>query len=363
MLIAAAGEAGRQPDFVLAFLPPEENLRDVLAAMTLVWPDALRFGCEAVTQVADGEITRQGTLQLFWLDDPQRHHAWIEVIPGTHGSPPPLRRVESVARRVVAADGTLLLMDGLRFPAERFLADLRRSLRGMQAPVAGGLASQSEPVTRAGARVFVGERVLPSACLVLTLQGIAMQVQVVRGWSPASPVYTVTRAEGSIVREIDGEPATDWYRRFFTVGGELAPMPAAAHRFPLLVEGPRPERQGLYRSLRFFDQPPGAVTFWGDLEAGDHVRLGLGNDASLASTAAERPAGPPPDAAVVCSCLGRALVMGEQASEEIAAVHGALGGAALSGLFTSGEIGPTPRGDLAYYNHTAVLVLLRESGA
>src|SRR5947208_2812364 len=128
MLIAAAGEAGRQPDFVLAFLPPEENLRDVLAAMTLVWPDALRFGCE--------------------------------------------------------------------------------------------------PVTRAGARVFVGERVLPSACLVLTLQGIAMQVQVVRGWSPASPVYTVTRAEGSIVREIDGEPATDWYRRFFTVGGELAPMPA-----------------------------------------------------------------------------------------------------------------------------------------
>ncbi|MBW8874433.1 MAG: FIST C-terminal domain-containing protein [Acidobacteria bacterium] len=360
-LIAAADEVGRQPDFVLAFLPPEENLRDVLAAMTLAWPDALRFGCEAVTQVADGEVTRQGTVQLFWLDDPQRHHAWIEVVPGTHGSPPPLQRVESVARRVVAADGTLLLMDGLRFPAERFLADLRRSLRGLQAPVAGGLASQSEPVTRAGARVFVGERVLPSACLVLTLQGIAMQVEVVRGWSPASPVYTVTRAEGCIVREIDGEPATDWYRRFFTVGGELAPMPTAAYRFPLLVEGPRPERQGLYRTLRFFDQPPGAVTFWGDLEAGDHVRLGLGNDASLASLAAELP-GPPPEAAVVCSCIGRGLVMGEQGCQEVAAVHGALGGAALSGFLTFGEIGPTPRGDLAYYNHTAILVLLREVG-
>ena len=36
---------------------------------------------------------------------------------------------------------------------------------------------------------------------------------------------------------------------------------------------------------------------------------------------------------------------------------------ALSGLFTFGEIGPTPRGDLAYYNHTAILVLLREVGA
>ncbi|HEY4593477.1 MAG TPA: hypothetical protein VIJ61_13765, partial [Thermoanaerobaculia bacterium] len=108
-LAAAAGELGRPPDFVLAFLPPEENLRDVLATMTLAWPDAVRLGCEAVTQIAGGETTRQGTVQLFWLDDPKRHHAWVEVVPGTHGEPPPLKRVESIARRVVAADATLLL--------------------------------------------------------------------------------------------------------------------------------------------------------------------------------------------------------------------------------------------------------------
>lgn len=360
---AAAEEVGRQPDFVLAFLPPDENLRDVLAAMTLAWPDALRFGCEAVTQLAGREMTSAGTVQLFWLDDPQRHHVWMEVVPGTHGEPPPLRRVEAVARRIASADGTLLLVDGLRFPTERFLSDLRRTLVGLQAPVAGGLASQREPVTRAGARVFMGERVLPSACLVLTLHGIAMQVEVVRGWSPASPVYTVTQAEGNVVREIDGEPATDWYRRFFTVGGELAPMPAATNRFPLLIEGPRPERQGLYRTLRFFDQPPGAVTFWGELETGDRVRLGMGNDASLVSTAAELPAGPPPDAAILYSCVGRELVLGEQAGQEVATIHRVLGGVALSGFFTFGEIGPTLRGDLAFYNHTAILVLLREVGA
>ena len=163
--------------------------------------------------------------------------------------------------------------------------------------------------------MFAGERVLPSACLVLTLHGIAMQVAVVRGWSPASPVYTVTRAEGSTVWEIDGEPATVWYRRFFTVGGTLAPMPETANRFPLLIEGPRPERQGLYRSLRAFDQPCGAVTFWGDLETGDRVRLSMSNDTSLASTAAELLAGSspgrPPDAALLYSCIGRELVLGE----------------------------------------------------
>jgi hypothetical protein len=362
-LIAAAGEVRRPPDFVLAFLPPEENLRDVLAAMTLAWPDSLRLGCEAVTQIAGAETTQRGTVQLFWLDDPRRHHVWVEVVPGTHGEPPPRRRVESVARRVIAADGTLLLMDGLRFPAERFLADLRRSLGGLQAPVAGALASQREPVTGAGARVFVGERVLPSGCLVLTLHGIAMHVAIVHGWSPASPVYTVTRAAGSTVWEIDGEPATDWYRRFFTVGGELAPMPATANRFPLLIEGPRPERQGLYRSLRAFDQPCGAVTFWGDLETGDRVRLSMANDTTLEGTAAELLSGFPPDAALLLSCPGRGLVLGERSLEEVAALQGVLGGTPLSGFYTFGEIGPTPRGDLAYYNHTAVLALLREAGA
>ncbi|HKI02026.1 MAG TPA: FIST N-terminal domain-containing protein [Thermoanaerobaculia bacterium] len=363
LLLAASQEAGRAPDFVLAFLPPAEELRDTLAAMTSAWPDALRVGCEAVTQFADGAMTTAGVIQLFWFDDPRHHRALVEVIPGTHGEPPPPRRVESLARRIAASDGALLLVDGLRFPAERLLAELRRSLATMPPLVAGGLASQREPVTRAGARVFVGDRVLPSACLVVTFHGITMRVEVVRGWSPASPVYTVTRAEGPVVHEIDGEPAVEWYRRFFSVGGELAPMPESANRYPLIIEGPRPERQGLYRSMRFFGEPAGAVTYWGELETGDHVRVGIGNGDSLVRTASELTAGPAPDAAILYSCVGREAVLGGMAGAEVATIHEALGGIALSGFFTFGEIGPTARGNLAYYNHTAILVLLHEEGA
>jgi hypothetical protein len=366
LLTAASEEAGRAPDFVLAFLPPEEELRDTLAAMTAAWPDALRVGCEAVTQFADAEMTTRGVLQLFWLDNPRQHQISVEVIPGTHGEPPPPRRVEAVARRIAASDGALLLADGLRFPAERFLGELGRSLAAMPPLVAGGLASQREPVTRAGARVFTGDRVLPSACLLVTLHGIAMRVEVVRGWSPASPVYTVTRAAGTVVHEIDGEPAVEWYRHFFSVDGEIAPMPESANRYPLIIEGPRPERQGLYRSMRLFGEPAGAVTYWGELETGDHVRLGIGNGASLVRTASELiagAAGPPPDAAILYSCVGREMVMGGMAGQEVANIHEALGGVALSGFFTFGEIGPTARGNLAYYNHTAILVLLHEEGA
>ncbi len=362
LLLAAAEEAGRAPDLALAFLPPGEELRGTLAAMSSAWPDALRFGCEAVTQIAGRGLTQQGTIQLFWLDNPL-HHAAVEVVPGTFGEPPSSRRVESIARRIGGSDGALILADGLRFPTERFLAELRRTLATMPPLIAGGLASQSEPVSRAGARVFLGDRVLPSACLVVTLHGISMRVEVVRGWSPASPVYTVTRAEGPVVFEIDGGPAAQWYRRFFVVAGELAPLPLSARRYPLIIEGPSPERQGLYRSMRSFDEPSGAVTYRGEIETGDQVRLGIGNGLSLVQTAGELPAGPAPQAALLFSGVGREAVMDELAGREVAALHEALGGAALSGFFGFGEIGPTPRGNLAFYNQTAMLVLLHEETA
>ena len=98
-----------------------------------------------------------------------------------------------------------------------------------------------------------------------------MRVEVVRGWTPASPVYTVDRAEGNVVHEIDGVPAVEWYRRFFSVDGAMAPMPDTAYRFPLIIEGPAPERRGLYRTMRHFDRPAGAVTYWGAVQTGDQV--------------------------------------------------------------------------------------------
>lgn len=358
MLRRAAGETG-PPSFALAFLPPGEDLADTLAALAAAWPEALRFGCEAVTQFADAEMTTRGSVQLFWLDAPG-HRVEVEVVPGTHEEPPPRQAIETLARRIAAADGALLLVDGLRFPAEPFLGELRRCLAGAAPLVAGGLASQREPVTRAGARVFVGEQVLPAACLAALFHGVSMRAEVVRGWSAASPIYTVTRAEGSVVWEIDGEPATEWYRRFFTVEGQLAPLPETANSFPLIIEGPGPERQGLYRSMRFFDQPPGAVTYWGTLQTGDQVRLGMGNDLSLVRTASGLSGPRESDAAILYSCVGREMVLGEMAGREVAAIHRSLGEVSLSGFFTFGEIGPTPRGDLAFYNHTAILVLLSE---
>ncbi len=186
-----------------------------------------------------------------------------------------------------------------------------------------------------------------------------MEVEIVRGWDPASPVFTVTRAEGNTVLEIDGETATDWYRRFFTVDGALAPMPESAYRFPLIIDGPDPGRQGLYRSMQVFDEERCAVTYWGDVVAGDRVRLGIGTTPRSSGCGDLRGRG--------ASRVGGALLLlrPRGGARRRGAPRGGGGapraaGIPLAGFFSFGEIGPTPRGDVAFYNQTAARALLRE---
>ena len=160
LLLAAAAEAGRPPDFVLAFLPPEEQLRETLAAHDrgLAGRPALRLrGGDPVRRRRDDQ--RRGTVQLFWFDDPA---------PPRHGGGDPRHPRRAADRRGGSRpwraasprpDGALLLVDGLRFPVERFLAELRRTLveraaaRGRRPRLAG---RAGDPGRRAGVRGRAG---------------------------------------------------------------------------------------------------------------------------------------------------------------------------------------------------------------
>ena len=374
-LRGASAAEGRDPDFALAFLPATADLGRELETLAAAWPGSLRIGCESSAQLADGSSTTAGSVQAFWLDPPKGGRPpEVVALPGSFERPPTEAEIAAFASRLAESDGVLLLADGLRFPAERLLSDLgRRFAPSSTLRIAGGLASApaADPATPAdgpGARVFFDREIFPSACLALLLYGIDLEVEVVRGWDPASPIYTITRAEGTILYEIEGQPATDWYRRFFTVQGALLPLPEASQGFPLIIVGPSSRRQGLYRSLRAFDRPAGAVTLWGEVETGDQVRMGMfggGDGESLlatlkAATGRMLAGGAPVEAAILYSCVGRQCALGERIGEEISAIHSALGGASLSGFFTLGEIGPSDATASAYFNHTAVLALLRE---
>ncbi len=350
-----------EPELVLAFVPPGHELDGRLAELEARWPASRVVAVEAVTQFAGSHLRRDGVALLLGPRG-SRWSAEIAVVPGRRGEPLALDSVREAVALIRRSSGALLLADGLRFPVQAFLARLRAM--GVDCGrLAGGLASQAEPVEVPLARVATGGGVVEAGAVVVGFSGVEVAVEIVRGWEPAGPRFTVTKAAGNVLYELEGEPATRWYEALFTVGGELAPLPETAYRFPLIVDGPRPERRGLYRSMRWFDRPPGAVTYWGDLVEGDRVRLGIGDGGSLARGAARVRPTFRPEAAVVFSCVGRELVLGDRAGEEAAALSTALGEAPLAGFFTFGEVGPAVSGRPAFYNQTAVLALFRETGA
>ncbi len=352
---------GREPDLILAFLPPDGSLESTIGAMAEVWPSSRRAGCETVHQFAGSEITTTGCLQLFWLED-EAHRITVEVVEGTQEEPPGEEAIETACRGLAPADAALLLADGLRFPIGLLLNELRRHKASLPQAVIGALASCREPHIdpETKARVFLDSTVYPSACLVLGFEGVTMNARLVQAFQPASPIYTVTRASGETIHEIDDESAVDWHRRFFVVDGRLAPMPQTAHSFPLIIEGPDPARRDLCRAMRAFDSPPGAVTYWGDLREGEQIRLGLNQDLSLVDTANGMPQAHRADAVFVCAFAGREALLGERADSEITDLHNILNQTALAGCFSFGEIGPGHDGSLVLQNQTALLALLEE---
>lgn len=351
---------GREPDLILAYLPSDGTATVTVSAMAEVWPSSRRAGCETAHQFAGGEIAASGCLQFFWFDDPA-HRIHIEALPGSHQEPPSETEIEAACTALAGCDAVLLLADGLRFPIRPLLAEMRRHRASLPPVLAGALASRPAPYDRdVGARVFLDDEVHPSACLFIAFHGIAMSVEQVRDFQPASPIYTVTRADDNVVHEIGGEPAVDWYRRFFLVDGQLAPMPQTAHSFPLVIDGPDPSRRDLCRAMRAFDEPEGAVTYWGDVREGEQVRLALGEDSSLVATAARLVVNRRPEAALLATFAGRETLLGEGAEDELADLYTTLGEAPLAGLFTFGEIGSGSSGSLALQNQTAWVALLAE---
>ena len=364
-LAAQLGGLGEDaPDLVLAFLPPNDRLQDTLDAMDACWPDSLLAGCTAMSQFAAGELVHDGSLQAFWFDEPGSR-AWVEVIEkaadGDGGDEQALARF--LEQR---PDGAFLLVDGIRYPADSLLDRLRGLPPGRLPVIAGGLASKDlDPAhfyDNDGGWVFLGRKVFPCAALLIGLHGVEMRIEVVRGWEPASPVYTVTEASGNVLHRVNDMTAVDWYRDFFAADGELPAMPESSYGFPLIIDGPDPARKGIYRTMVVFDDPPGSVAYAGDVRVGDRVRLGLGNSESIIRAAGQIELDGV-DTCMLFSCAVREIVLGEAAGEAVAAAQRALRDIPFSGFFTFGEIGPSEAGRIAYYNQTGILVGLREKPA
>ena len=259
----------------------------------------------------------------------------------------------------------LVLSDGLKVDGSALAYGLHARLPAHVA-VTGGLAGDQSRFQQT--QVFLDVASEDNSAVAIGFYGDTLQIGYGSqgGWDSFGPDRRVTRAEGNILYELDGQPILDLYRTYL---GDLAQgLPATGLFFPLslTLEG---SDQRLVRTIQAVNTDDGSATFTSVVPEGSYARLMKGNFERLVDGAAESArqalvAGPAhPHLAILISCLGRKLVLKQRIDEEVESVQNVLGpDATIAGFYSYGEICPVdPTEPCAeFHNQTMTITTLSE---
>ena len=171
--------------------------------------------------------------------------------------------------------------------------------------------------------------------------------------------------------ELDGEPALDLYERY--LGEEEAKgLPGTALLFPLRIYDPERPKHDLVRTVLAVDRETRSMTFAGDMPEGWVAQLMRGNFDRLAAGAADAArqasngiaqSGDSDGLAVLVSCIGRRLLMGQRTVEEVEAVGAEFGSRIPRlGFYSYGEISPhAVSGVCELHNQTMTVTAITEA--
>lgn len=260
----------------------------------------------------------------------------------------------------------LVVSDGTAVNGTELCAGLQAAV-GPRVAVSGGLAGDGD---RFAATWIADDHAVQGG--VVTAVGLVGPDLEVRhgsqgGWFPFGPERTVSFSDDGVLHELDGRPALDLYRDY--LGSFADQLPAAALLFPLRVWPADGSQAPVVRTVLGVDDATSSMTFAGSMPSGWRAQLMMADpddlvDAAAAAAEELEPAdrdGRGDDRLVVAvSCVGRRLLLGEAAGDELAAVSDALpAGTTLTGFYSYGEISPID-GAARLHNQTMTLTMLAE---
>lgn len=165
------------------------------------------------------------------------------------------------------------------------------------------------------------------------------------GWRPFGPARRVTKAKDNILYEIDGKPALRLYKQY--LGEKARQLPASGLLYPFAILRDDRTISGVIRTALDIDHEKEALILAGDIPENCRVCLMHADTDALTQGAAQAAAealrmhagAEENGCALIVSCVGRKMVYGIDAEEEIEAVEDSfLPNAAFGGYYSYGEI-------------------------
>jgi hypothetical protein len=352
----------RVPQACILFCSIDLEHEKIIQGIDDAWPGIALIGCTTAGEFSSqmGYRDDSATLMLFGSD----------VVEITAGLGRDVSKDIDAACAKALADAQnattkppalcVTLPESLTTSGQQIVESLRDRLKSV--PVLGATAGDSMELT--GTRQFFGRQVFQDSVPVLLFSGpLIFSLAVTSGWKAMGEPGLVTRSDGSLVHEIDGRPAIEFYRN--RVGDRATPGPET----PLAILDDAGEIAGLRATLPPFVRENGAINYFGDVREGTMVqitavdRAGIldGCRASVEKAFADYPHGKTPAAALMFSCAARKIMLGTRTGEEIGIAQSVIGEQIpICGFYGYGEIGPLSSHDpiSKYHNETFITLIL-----
>lgn len=354
-IVFAAPAIMRNPDFVTA-------IKEKMNGISVI-------GCSTA-----GEITNKGASEdTIAFTAIKLEHSSFKMFSIPVGSPPDAVKSGAEIAKYLNDEGlkaVFVLAPGLTVNGSELAKGLG-SILPKEVVVTGGLSGDGtdfkETCTLLNGEVFTDRLV----ALGLYGENIQISSGSSGGWKPFGPARRVTKSEGNILLELDGKPALQLYKEYLGDKADNLPGSGLLYPFAIMNENDR-SSTGLIRTILNVDHEKGSLILAGDLPQGSAVCLMHADTDSLAdgsTQAAKEACDKQKDKqedgfAVLISCVGRRLVMGNDVDEEVDAARAIFGRTPLVGFYSYGEISPFAKtGKIELHNQTMTITFVTERRA
>lgn len=262
----------------------------------------------------------------------------------------------------------LLLGTGVEINGSALVSGLEQSLpRGVS--ISGGLAADAGAFKQTWTLGPAGASDKHLVAIGLYGDKIQLSYGTFAGWEPFGPARKVTRCDGNVLYELDGTRALDVYKRY--LGDYAKDLPGSGLLFPFAMLNNEREKQGIFRTILAVNEDEGSLTLAGDIDPNGYLELMHSSTEKLingaetaAQTAKKTHANTPGESlAILVSCIGRKLVMGDRIDEEVEAVADTLGkNTTITGYYSNGEIAGTEfLSECRLHNQTMTITWISEN--
>lgn len=337
----------------------QAHIAHVCGILDAEMPDALYFGCTSNANILDGvltrekmvltctiyeyETTRAALLQFSFLEENCRED--VRALQQYCEANPWVQAIEMVA--------TIMDMSMKVFCDE--MSKLRADIQ-----VFGGGAFNPDMDDETAAVFSKGNGFLAHGIVFLLLGGRDFHVysRFISGWKPLKRKFRITKAEKSVLYELDGKPAFDVYHKFLNIE-KNDKFFSNTLEFPFFME-----RDGIdiLRCPLAVNEDDSFVMS-SDMEEGAIVRLAYGDPETILRSVrqdGQKIADFRPQVVQTFSCAARRAFWGDRnISEETALFHKV---APTAGFYTHGEF-IRINGNMLNFNVTLVIVAAREGDA